>query len=119
MKKILSSFLWLFYVAIILYVFFAVLHLDTLENFISAMIFEMIGFIALAYLILRNIFSRSIKVGYFVPLLIVTLIYTIVLDIINLFFVTSTGNVIFVLINLVVLFVYFLISIPMYLMGRR
>jgi hypothetical protein len=119
MKKILSSFLWLFYVAIILYVFFAVLHLDTLENFISAMIFEMIGFIALAYLILRNIFLHPIKVGYFVPLLIVTLIYTIVLDIINIAFVTSTGNVIFVLINLVVLFVYFLISIPMYLMGRR
>ena len=49
MKKGLSCFLWIFYVAIVLYVFFAVLNIDTLENCVSALVFETIGFFALAY----------------------------------------------------------------------
>jgi hypothetical protein len=119
MKKILSSFLWVFYVAIILYVFFAVLNINTLQNFASALTFEIIGFVALAYFIFCNMFSKPIKVGYFVPLVITTVIYTIALDIVNFVCITSVSSVIFTLIHLVLLFVYCLVSIPMYLMGRR
>ena len=119
MKKVLSCFLWVFYVAIILYVFFAVLNINTLENFLSAMIFEIIGFIALAYFIFRSVSSKPIKVGYFVPLVMITVVYTVVLDVINIVCVTFVGSVFFTLIHLVVLFIYCLVSIPMYLMGRR
>ncbi|SES66264.1 hypothetical protein SAMN02910413_0348 [Pseudobutyrivibrio sp. C4] len=119
MKKVLSCFLWVFYVAIILYVLFAVLNIDTLENFVSALVFESIGFISLAYFIFCNMFSKPIKVGYFVPLLMATIIYTIVLDVVNIACVATVGSVFFTLINLVLLFVYCLVSIPMYLMGRR
>ena len=119
MKKGLSCFLWIFYVTIVLYVFFAVLNIDTLENCVSALIFEIIGFFALAYFICCNMFLRSVKVGYFVPLVMVTVIYTIVLDIVNIAYVASIRSVLFILIHLVVLFIYSLVSIPMYLMGRR
>lgn len=119
MKKVLSCFLWVFYVVIMLYVFFAVLNINTLENFVSALIFEIIGFLALAYFIFCNMFSNPIKVGYFVPLVMTTVIYTIVLDVINIACITSVSSVFFILIHLVVLFVYCLVSIPMYLMGRR
>lgn len=119
MKKILSCFLWVFYVAIILYVFFAVLNINTLENFIAALVFEIIGFLVLAYFIFCNVFSKTIKVGYFVPLVMVTMIYTVVLDIVNIVCITSVSSVFFILIHIVVLFVYCLVSIPMYLMGRR
>jgi hypothetical protein len=108
-----------FYVAIILYVFYAVLNINTLENCVSALVFEIIGFIALAYFILCNMFSKPIKVGYFVPLLMVTVIYTIVLDIVNIVCITSVSSAFFTLLHLVILFIYCLVSIPMYLMGRR
>lgn len=119
MKKVLSSFLWVFYIAIILYVFFAVLNINTLENFVSALIFEIIGFLALAYFILRNMFSNPVKVGYLVSLVMTTVVYTIILDFINIACITTIGNLYFLLIHLVLLFVYCLISIPMYIMGKR
>jgi len=119
MKKILSCFLWVFYVAIIMYVFFAVLKIDTLDNFVSALVFEIIGFVALAYFVFCNMFSRPIKIGYLIPLIMTTVIYTIALDVINFACITSVSSVQFTLIHLILLFVYCLVSIPMYLMGRR
>ncbi len=119
MKKVLSCFLWIFYVAIILYVFFAVLNISTLENFASALIFEIMGFFTLAYFVFYNMFSNPIKVGYFVPLVMTTVVYTVILDFVNIACITTVGNVVFTLIHLVLLVVYCLVSIPMYLMGRR
>lgn len=119
MKKVLSCFIWGFYVAIILYVFFAVLNINTLENFASALIFEIIGFLVLAYFIFCNMFSNTIKAGYFVPLVMTTVVYTAILNVVNIAFMTTVGNVFFALIHFVVLFVYCLVSIPMYLMGRK
>ena len=81
--------------------------------------FGIIGFLALAYFIFCNMFSNPIKVGYFVPLVMTTVIYTIVLDVINIACITSVSSVFFTLIHLVVSFVYCLVSIPMYLIGRR
>ena len=99
--------------------FFAVLHIDALANFISAMTFEIIGFCLLTYFVLGNILAKPIKTGYFVPLILVTVVYTIALDVINLACVATMSNVFFVLVNLVLLFIYCLVSIPMYTMGRR
>lgn len=115
----LTTFIIAFYVAIIMYVFFAVLHIDALANFISAMTFEIIGFCLLTYFVLGNILAKPIKIGYFVPLILVTVVYTIALDVINLACVATMSNVFFVLVNLVLLFIYCLVSIPMYIMGRR
>jgi hypothetical protein len=115
----LTTFIIAFYVAIIMYVFFAVLHIDALANFISAMTFEIIGFCLLTYFVLGNILAKPIKTGYFVPLILVTVVYTIALDVINLACVATMSNVFFVLVNLVLLFIYCLVSIPMYIMGRR
>lgn len=115
----LTTFIIAFYVMIIMYVFFSALHIDTLANYVSAMVFEIIGFCLLAYFVLGNIISKPIKTGYFVPLIMVTVVYTIALDVVNLVCVATMSNVIFVLLNLIILFIYFLVSIPMYIMGRR
>ena len=108
-----------FYIVIIMYIFFEILHIDTLKNFQSAMIFEIIGFVLLAYFILGNIALKPIKTGYFVPLMMVVILYTIILDVVNIAMVAHISHAKFVLINLIVLFIYCLISIPMYIMGRR
>lgn len=119
MKKVLSCFLWIFYVAIILYVFFAVLNINTLENCASAIIFECVGFIALAYCIFFNIVKNPRKVGYFVPLVMTTIIYSIILDVVNIVCITTMNSVCFTLLHMILLFAYCLVSIPVYLMGRR
>ena len=48
----LSAFATIFYFVIILYIFFAILHIDTLKNFETALAFELIGFFLLLYFIL-------------------------------------------------------------------
>ena len=115
MKRTALCFLWVFYVAIILYVFFAVVNINMTENFITALTFEIIGFLVPAYLLL----VKPVKIGFFVPLMVVTLIYTIALDVVN---ITCTSIVVpsfFTLIHLIILFIYCLISVPMYVMGKR
>lgn len=123
MKKglavILSGIILIFYISIIMYVFFAILHIEALANFESAMTFEIIGFFLLAYFIMDNILSKRIKIGFFVPLIIVTIIYTLILDVINIACVTTMPHIFFVLLNFVLLFIYCLVSMPMYIMGRR
>lgn len=108
-----------FYVLILSYSFFVVLNIDTIENYEISIVFEGIGIIALFYFICGNILNKPIKTGYFVPLLIITITYTIILDILNLVLITSLSHVWFVLMNMVLLFIYCLVSIPMYVMGRK
>lgn len=122
-KRFLSIFLsisaLIFYIGIILYSFFAILHIQTLANFGSAVFFELIGFALLAYFIIVNLSARPIKIGYFVPLVMVTFIYTVLLDVINFAFVMIVPHIFFILLHLTLLFIYCVISIPMYVMGKR
>lgn len=123
MKKvltgILSVFLLMFYIGIIMYIFFAVLHIDTLANFEFALVFEIIGFLLLGGLILTNIFSKNINVGAFAPLVMVTVIYTIILDMINIVCIMVIPYVFLILFNVMLLFIYCLVSIPIYILGKR
>lgn len=124
MKKGLLSFLLsacglIFYIGIILYAFFAIIKIQTLANFISAIVFEVIGFAVLIYFLMVNLSSRSIKTGYFVPLVMVTVIYTLLLDVFNFTFVLTMPHFFFILLHLTLLFIYCVVSIPMYIMGKR
>lgn len=117
--SVLAACLLVFYIAIIMYVYFAIIHIEALANFESAMAFEIIGFLLLAFFVMSNLLSKRIKTGFFVPLVMVTVIYTIILDVINIACIVSIPHVIFMLLNFVLLFIYCLISMPMYVMGRR
>lgn len=123
MKKglagIFSGCILIFYISIIMYVFFAILKIDALANFKSAMVFEIIGFLILTYFIMGNLLSKRIKTGFLVPLIIITVVYTVILNVVNIACIIAMPHTIFLLINLVLLFIYCLISMPMYIMGRR
>ena len=107
----------LFYIFIVMYLFFHILNINETDNFQSALLFEIIDFVLFGYLILRNFFSNPIKAGYFVPLTIVAVVYSLIVNVVNLFLALIISNTILILLNLIVLFLYFLISVPMYLMG--
>ena len=109
----LSAILFVFYVSTILYVSIGVM------NYFSSIIYQVIGFVFLAYFIFCNIVSRSMKTGYLVPLIIATVLYTVAVNVVNVALVASIPHVFFVLINRGLLILYALVSIPMYVMGRK
>lgn len=114
-----ASLMLFFYFFIVMFAFFEVLQIDLFENFFTAIIFEIIGFAILSCLIFVKILGKQIKLGYFLPLVIVTVVYTILINLMNFVGITFVPNVLFTLIHLVVLFVYCLLSIPMFIMGLR
>lgn len=115
----LSMFLMIFYFGIIMYMFFAVLHINILANFECALIFEIIGFLLLIYFVLNNILVKGLKTGFFVPLIFITVIYTIILNVINIVCIAIMPRLFFLLTNFLLLFIYCLISFPIYIMGKR
>ena len=48
-----------FYITIILFTFFAVLHIDKVNNFATALVFEIIGFVLLAFFIWATFMTRT------------------------------------------------------------
>ena len=114
----LTSFMLVFYFGVVVFILFSVVHIDTLTNFIYGMIFESLGFLLLVYFILGG-FIRHIKTGFFVPLILVTIAYVIILNVINITLIALLNDVLFVLLNIVLLFIYCLISIPMFIMGKK
>lgn len=115
----LYSFLLCFYVGIVMYVFFAMIHIEKLSNFHAAFIFEIIGFLFLAYFIIGGIIYSPIKIGFFPALLIITIVYTVILDALNFVFIGVLPNASFILVNLIILFVYCMIAVPIYIMGKK
>ncbi len=111
-------FLLVFYMAVMLYIFFAVLHFHLLPNFATGMAFEILGFCFLAILLLGNTISKPIKNGYFIPLVITTAGYTILLNLLNVLAAVFMP-VVFFLLHFVLLFVFCLVFIPMYLLGKQ
>lgn len=107
------------YGGIIIYLFLAVLHGDTLENFASAMAFELISFLTLICVIVGNILSERVKIGYFAPLVFVTVIYAVILDVVNAAYIATMSKSGFLLLNLILLFLYCCISLPLFVMNKR
>lgn len=112
-------FMIFFYIAIVMYTLFFSLNIRTLGNFIAALFFEFIGIIIIAYFLLSNILSSNIKIGFFAPLIMINIFYILLLNVLNLGCITMMSSSTFVLLNLLILFIYCLISAPMYIMGRK
>lgn len=112
--------LLLFYTIIVGYILFGVVNIFLSDNFVSGIVFQTIGIMILIYLIVLNISNRGIiKTGFFVPIISFTIIYTIILDIINFLFSFTLHPKIFLMLHLILLFVYLTIVVPMVIMGKR
>ena len=119
LKFFLTTFLLLFYIGIVMYVFFEIRNIDKMKNFETALVFTIIGFVMLGTRILTNICKPIIKIGFLVPMILTTIVYVVLLNAVNLYFVGMLSSGVFLLINLVLLFLYCLVSIPMFIMGKK
>ena len=118
MKKALTL-LWLFYVAIALFVFLEIKRVTQLPNGTPCLIFEGMGFLLAAWALFNRAGSQLIKIGFFVPWLLTIVLYSIALNVFNIVFVDSLDQVYFIFWNLVMLFGYLVITTPMYLLGKK
>lgn len=116
---VMTGLILVFYIAIIMIVFFPVLHINEARNFGAAMTFEVIGFLLLLLLVIGSILTAKVKTGYFVPLIMVSGAYTLLRNIITMVFVGILPSIAFILLNLILLFVYCILSVPMLMMGRK
>lgn len=119
MAAMVAGCLLAFYIGIVMFLFFSLLYTKGSVNFGSAIVFEIIGFVPLAYFVMSNLLSKQIKTGYFVPLIMVTVIYTIVLNVVNIAYIATVPQPGFILLNFILLFIYSLISMPIFVMGKR
>ena len=123
MSKRVSAFIFsylilAFYIGIIMFALFCVAQAWRFVNCPSAVAFQAIGFIILA-LVLYCVAGGRMKIGYAVPLVLTTVIYTAVLDVICFVLLASAPVLLYILFNLILLLVYFLISVPMLVVGRK
>lgn len=115
---LLSLIIFLFYCVIIGYILFQVVNLDEHKNFVCGIIFEGIGILMLLITVMFGILKK-VKIGFLLPVIVCTVIYTIILNSLNFFaYVAMTSNVFF-LVHMVVLFIYLLIVVPMFVMGKQ
>ena len=118
MRKVMVL-LWLFFVVIVLFAFIEIQQVNHSINFIPCLIFEAIGFLIALWAIFGHMGKQSIKIGFFVPWLIYAVWYNLILNTFNWFFVQDMPQEKFIFWNLIILFVHFLITTPMYLMGKN
>ena len=117
--SIFSSFITVFYFIIMMYLFFGIMHMEQKTNFYAVLIFEIIAFLILEFIILNGILSEKIKIAYFIPTVMVTVVYKGLVDIFCILYVSYMEKENFILLNMIVLFSYCLISFPMRIMGRK
>lgn len=116
--KVLSVAVVLLGIALIIaYVFVTVKHVDVLDNFIPAVVFECSAFLILVMSVTIAM-KRKIKLGFSVPLVLITLVFMIIINGLNITFIDQVEQTYFVIMNAILLILYFIIFFPIYIMGR-
>lgn len=110
------------YAVIIEYVLFAIVGINDTKNFIAAFIFEVLGIILLLAVVMAMLGLITgfgdIKIGFLLPIISVTVIYTILLDVLNILATPVMSGTWFVLLHLILLFIYLVITIPLLIAGK-
>ncbi len=119
MAFICAAFLLMFYFVIVSYVYLFMMTWTLMPNYIAGMIYEVIGFLIASYVVLKSVGMPQMKLPYLISILCVTIFYVVICNCINVFGMGTMVTVKFVFLHLVLLFLYCLISIPMYIMGKK
>ena len=107
-----------FYGIILFYFLFAVLRFDLARNFVTCMTFELIGLVLTAAVVINGLLRR-LRVGYLVPMAILTVVYAVLRNVLSIAGCIPMKHTWFLLLHLILLFVYLAGILPMYLMGIR
>ncbi len=118
-SKVVTVVLIAMYALIALYVMFAVAHIDQISNFIPALVFELVGVVALLFSIFAGCSNAQSKFAFAVAGIMVTVLYNVFLNLATIIFVFSMSNVLFWLVHMILFFIYCVVFAPIFVMGSK
>lgn len=107
------------YFAIVIYSLFNVVNITSKDSWLWTIVFEIIGAIIFIFYIIRVMDSKVIKFGYKVSLGLSVIAYNVIVVIQNIFQIRYPNIAVFIMLQLITLFVFFIISMPMYIIGKK
>ena len=118
-KRICSFIIVIMYFAIVIYSLFNVVNITSKDSWLWTIVFEIIGAIIFIFYIIRVMDSKVIKFGYKVSLGLSVIAYNVIVVIQNIFQIRYPNIALFIMLQLITLFVFFIISMPMYIIGKK
>lgn len=118
-KKICSFIMVIMYFAIVIYSLFNVVNITSKDSWLWTIVFEIIGAMIFIFYIIGVMDSKVIKFGYKVSLGLSVIAYNVIVAIQNIFQIRYPNIAVFIMLQLITLFVFFIISMPMYIIGRK
>lgn len=118
-KRICSFIIVIMYFAIVIYSLFNVVNITSKDSWLWTIVFEIIGAIIFIFYIIRVMDSKVIKFGYKVSLGLRVIAYNVIVVIQNIFQIRYPNIAVFIMLQLITLFVFFIISMPMYIIGKK
>ena len=112
-------FIIILYILILSQVYFTIYDRNMLMKIGLSMAFELINIIIILSVFAECVWRKSHKFAYAVSGIMVVLLYTVFQNVINLVSFIAISNNLLVLYNMILLFIYSLVSIPLYIMGRK
>ena len=112
-----SIFLLLFYAGIVGYILFKIVGKDAEANFYTGIVFTSIDIVSLLVLACIQVLKGTIRLGYRVPIYMYSGLHSIALLVLNIFGIPKISNIYFILCNLVLLFLFYIVIIPMIVKG--
>ena len=109
-----------FYAALIFYILVYVVKIGDHKGFAAAVIFEVIGIaVLLMALLWKRLICPGLRIGFNVSLIIAAVVYNAVLCLLNIFALPAMSQSYFIMLQLMLLFVFCLFSLPVILMGNK
>lgn len=118
LKLVLTGLLIVLYMAIAIVSLFVFTDTSN-DNFVVGLIFDIISFVFIFFFVYMNMFTEKMKIGFYIPTVMVTVVYALFLDVFNIFGIMNIGTSKFILSNLIIIFVYLIICIPMFIAGKK
>lgn len=115
-----AAFLFVFYTATIGYILFGMIRIYDSKNFYTGIFFQLVGTVLLFIAVmLKAIVRRGIDTPYHMAIVLCSVLYTVLLDCLNIFGSCSVPGAMFLLLHMLLLFVYLLIVVPMFITGKQ
>lgn len=112
-------FIIILYILILVQAYITIYNSNMLMKFGLSITFELINIIIMLSVLTECVLHKTLKFAYAVSGIMVMLLYTVFQNVVNLVSFIEISNNWLILCNIILLFIYSLVSIPLYIMGRR
>lgn len=107
------------YIAFVLIAEFCVVHINQYASFGAAVIFTLLSLLAISIVVLLQATTNIFRIQWFAPIIAVTFLYLLIVDIMNFLLVRLLSSGMFILMHMAIILLYYVVIAPMILMGIK